>query len=262
MARSLAETLDPQEALERALAAIGEGLGWRLGAAWEPPPDGRTCSSAWRRGARPAWTTPSSWPSRATSGSRPARAFPGGCGRQARRRGSPTSRTTRTSRARRPRVAPACTPPSASRSGARAACWAWSSSTPARRASWTPSCSRRWPRWATRSARPWSGAGTPSTCAPRAARHEAMLEAALDAVITHRRDGPRARVQPRRRADLRLPGAEAVGREMAELIVPPELRERHRARLRAVPGDREPAVLDRRLELTGMRADGSSSRWS
>ena len=38
VARSLAETLDPQEALERALAAIGEGLGWRLGAAWEPPP--------------------------------------------------------------------------------------------------------------------------------------------------------------------------------------------------------------------------------
>src|SRR5215212_2689175 len=38
VARSLAETLDPREALERALAAIGEGLGWRLGAAWEPPP--------------------------------------------------------------------------------------------------------------------------------------------------------------------------------------------------------------------------------
>lgn len=38
VARSLAETVDPHEALERALAAIGEGLGWRLGAAWEPPP--------------------------------------------------------------------------------------------------------------------------------------------------------------------------------------------------------------------------------
>ena len=38
VARALAETLDPREALERALAAIGEGLGWRLGAAWEPPP--------------------------------------------------------------------------------------------------------------------------------------------------------------------------------------------------------------------------------
>lgn len=37
VARSLAETVDPHEALERALAAIGEGL-WRLGAAWEPPP--------------------------------------------------------------------------------------------------------------------------------------------------------------------------------------------------------------------------------
>ena len=50
MARSLAETVDPQEALERALAAIGEGLGWRLGAAWEPPPgdpDVLICVETW-----------------------------------------------------------------------------------------------------------------------------------------------------------------------------------------------------------------------
>ena len=81
----------------------------------------RMCSFAWRPGARPVWTTPSSWPSLTISGSRPARAFRAGCGRPARRRGSPTSRTTRTSPAPRPRAAPACTPPSASRSGARAA---------------------------------------------------------------------------------------------------------------------------------------------
>jgi GAF domain-containing protein len=50
VARSLAETLDPDEALARALEAIGEGLGWRLGAAWEPPPgnpDGLVCVETW-----------------------------------------------------------------------------------------------------------------------------------------------------------------------------------------------------------------------
>src|SRR5215212_9123845 len=50
VARSLAETLDPQEALARALEAIGEGLGWQLGAAWEPPPgrpDELVCVEAW-----------------------------------------------------------------------------------------------------------------------------------------------------------------------------------------------------------------------
>jgi len=31
VARALADTLDPDETLARALAAIGEGLGWQLG---------------------------------------------------------------------------------------------------------------------------------------------------------------------------------------------------------------------------------------
>ena len=39
VARSLAQTADPRDALARALRAIGESLGWRLGAVWEPSPD-------------------------------------------------------------------------------------------------------------------------------------------------------------------------------------------------------------------------------
>ena len=39
VARSLAETADPRDALARALRAIGESLGWRLGAVWEPAPE-------------------------------------------------------------------------------------------------------------------------------------------------------------------------------------------------------------------------------
>jgi len=40
VARSLAETADPRDALSRALRVIAENLGWRLGAVWEPAPDG------------------------------------------------------------------------------------------------------------------------------------------------------------------------------------------------------------------------------
>src|SRR3954454_2843334 len=39
VARSLAETADPREAVARALEAIGESLGWPWGAAWEPAPN-------------------------------------------------------------------------------------------------------------------------------------------------------------------------------------------------------------------------------
>src|SRR5439155_22893591 len=51
--------------------------------------------------------------------------------------------------------------------------------------------------------------------------------------------------------------SEAIGREMAELIVPPGLRQQHRQGLaRYLEGGR-PTILDRRLELTGMRRDGT-----
>src|SRR5688500_15586409 len=50
VARALARTADPREALERALSAIGESLGWQLGAVWEPaddPPGALRCVETW-----------------------------------------------------------------------------------------------------------------------------------------------------------------------------------------------------------------------
>ena len=44
---------------------------------------------------------------------------------------------------------------------------------------------------------------------------------------------------------------------MAELIVPPSLRERHVAAFARFVKTREGSMLGRRVELTGMRADGS-----
>src|SRR5205814_7461615 len=50
---------------------------------------------------------------------------------------------------------------------------------------------------------------------------------------------------------------ETLGRPMAELIVPPSLRERHTAAFARFVKTREGSMLGRRVELTGMRADGS-----
>src|SRR3954454_7097395 len=50
---------------------------------------------------------------------------------------------------------------------------------------------------------------------------------------------------------------EVLGRELAELIIPPDLRERHRAGLRRYLETEEGTVIDRRVELPAMRKDGS-----
>jgi PAS domain S-box-containing protein len=49
---------------------------------------------------------------------------------------------------------------------------------------------------------------------------------------------------------------DAVGQEMAELIVPPDLREPHRRGLARLLSGADPHLLDRRIELEAMRADG------
>jgi PAS domain S-box-containing protein len=91
----------------------------------------------------------------------------------------------------------------------------------------------------------------------RESRLTAMLEAALDAVVTMDAEG---RVVGWNAAAERIFGYEAnaaIGREMAELIVPPALREPHRRGFGRFVRSGRGRVLDRRLELTGLRSDGS-----
>ena len=89
-------------------------------------------------------------------------------------------------------------------------------------------------------------------------RHQAMLDVALDCVITIDDSGRVLEFNPAAERTFGYSAAEAVGRELADLIVPPELRQRHRDGLARYLETKVPAVLDRRLELTGMRADGST----
>jgi PAS domain S-box-containing protein len=91
----------------------------------------------------------------------------------------------------------------------------------------------------------------------RESRLRAMLEAALDAVVTMDAAGRVVGWNHAAEAIFGYTAGEADGREMAELIVPPHLRDAHRHGLARFLRTGQGVVLDRRLELTGMRRDGS-----
>ncbi|MDA0185256.1 PAS domain S-box protein [Solirubrobacter phytolaccae] len=88
-------------------------------------------------------------------------------------------------------------------------------------------------------------------------RYRALLLAALDCVVTMDHRGSVVEWNPAAERTFGWSAAEAAGREMAELIVPPSLRERHRAGLARYLAGGEPVVLDRRVEITAMRRDGT-----
>jgi PAS domain S-box-containing protein len=91
----------------------------------------------------------------------------------------------------------------------------------------------------------------------RESRMRAMLEAALDAVVTMDAKGCVIGWNHAAEAIFGYSASEADGRQMAELIVPPYLRDAHRRGLARFLETERAIVLDRRLELTGMRRDGS-----
>ena len=88
-------------------------------------------------------------------------------------------------------------------------------------------------------------------------RLRAMLEAALDAVVTMDHRGRVVGWNHAAETTFGYRADEVVGREMAELIVPPSLRAAHRAGLARFLETEQPVVLDRRVELTGMHKNGA-----
>jgi PAS domain S-box-containing protein len=85
----------------------------------------------------------------------------------------------------------------------------------------------------------------------------AMLEAALDAVVTMDHRGRVLDWNHAAEATFGYRAHEAIGRDMADLIVPPGLRSAHRNGLARFLETEHPVVLDRRLELTGMHRNGA-----
>jgi PAS domain S-box-containing protein len=88
------------------------------------------------------------------------------------------------------------------------------------------------------------------------ARKRAILASALDAVITMDHKGRVIEFNPAAERLFGYAEDEVVGREMASLVIPPHLRNPHRAGLRRYLETGESDIVGRRVELTGYRAGG------
>ncbi len=89
------------------------------------------------------------------------------------------------------------------------------------------------------------------------ARKSAILESALEGIITMREDGSIVEMNPAAVQMFGTDREEAVGQELAELIIPKELRDRHREALERFRRTGRGRMLGKRLELSGLRADGT-----
>jgi PAS domain S-box-containing protein len=88
-------------------------------------------------------------------------------------------------------------------------------------------------------------------------RLRAMLEAALDAVVTMDHTGRIAGWNQAAETTFGYRADEVLGREMADVIVPPSLRAAHRNGLARFLESEHPVILDRRLELSGMHKNST-----
>ncbi|MEP6609778.1 MAG: PAS domain S-box protein, partial [Burkholderiaceae bacterium] len=89
------------------------------------------------------------------------------------------------------------------------------------------------------------------------ARKSAVLQTALDAIVTIDHEGNVIDFNPAAERMFGYQREEAIGREMGELIVPPALRESHRKGMARFLATGQEHVLNRLIELTAMRSDGS-----
>jgi PAS domain S-box-containing protein len=88
-------------------------------------------------------------------------------------------------------------------------------------------------------------------------RLRAMLESALDAVVTMDHRGRIVGWNHAAETTFGYHSDEAVGQDMADLIVPSSLRPAHRQGLARFLETERAVVLDRRLELTGLHKNGT-----
>lgn len=89
------------------------------------------------------------------------------------------------------------------------------------------------------------------------ARQRAIFETALDAIVTMDAQGNVVEFNPAAGKTFGYAPEEAVGREMADLIVPDRLREKFHRGMAHFLATAEGPILDRRVEFPALRADGS-----
>jgi PAS domain S-box-containing protein len=90
----------------------------------------------------------------------------------------------------------------------------------------------------------------------QAALHEVVVGSALDAIIIMNAAGVVVEFNPAAERMFGYSRAEAANRPLAELIIPPELRERHASGLRRYLATGKPSILGQRLALRALRKGG------
>src|SRR5438270_2381257 len=87
--------------------------------------------------------------------------------------------------------------------------------------------------------------------------YRGILDTALDCVITIGQDGRVLEFNPAAERVFGFSRSEAVGKELAELIIPPRMRDQHRRGLAHYLKTGEGPVIGKRIEIAGVRKDGS-----
>ena len=86
---------------------------------------------------------------------------------------------------------------------------------------------------------------------------QAILVSALDCIIAMDQDGRIIEFNPAAEKTFGHPRSEVLGRPLHEVIIPPDLRPNHQAGMRRFLETGQSRVLDQRLELPALRADGT-----
>ena len=89
------------------------------------------------------------------------------------------------------------------------------------------------------------------------ARKSSILETALDCIIMMDHDGKVVEFNPAAEKAFGYSRAEVIGQELASLIIPPSLRERHRKGMAHYFATGEGPAIGKRLELPAVRSDGT-----
>src|SRR5438874_1723933 len=87
--------------------------------------------------------------------------------------------------------------------------------------------------------------------------YRGILDTALDCIITMDAEGRVLEFNPAAERVFGCRRQEAVGKELAELIIPPRMREQHRHGLAHYLKTGEGPVIGKRIEIAGVRNDGS-----
>src|SRR5437016_5778982 len=87
--------------------------------------------------------------------------------------------------------------------------------------------------------------------------YRGILDNALDCIITMDADGRVLEFNPAAEQTFGFSRQEAIGKELAELIIPARVREQHRRGLAHYLKTGEGPVIGKRIEIAGARKDGS-----